>query len=331
MDKNYYKILGIEKTATDDEIKKAYRKLALKYHPDKNKSPEAEGRFKEIAEAYEVLSDKKKRQLFDQYGADGLKDGMPGSGAEHFTTQRDPRATFAQFFGNANPFGIFFGGDDPTHVFETQTMSMTGGLGDDYFAFGGPFGVVNAEPSRKRQPQDPPIERNLYVSLEEVYLGCEKKMKISRMNVANGVQFKEEKVLKICVKPGWKAGTKITFSEEGDRTPGKIPADIVFIIRDKPHPLFRREESNLRYRASITLKQALCGTEIKVPTLRNDFVTLKIYNEVIKNDTVKCIPGKGLPLPKDNKQHGDLLVSFNICFPDKIPQSTKDILMDVLP
>ena len=106
MGKDFYKILAISKTASDDEIKKAYRKLALKYHPDKNKTPQAEERFKEIAEAYEVLSDKKKRDIYDKYGEEGLKGGIPGCGNEpggtntNFTYQfhGDPRATFAQFF-----------------------------------------------------------------------------------------------------------------------------------------------------------------------------------------------------------------------------------------
>jgi DnaJ-class molecular chaperone len=118
MGKDYYHILGLSKSATDDEIKKAYRKLALKYHPDKNKSPEAEEKFKLLAEAYEVLSDKKKRDIYDQFGEEGLKGGGGGSGGgfggggsgPHFTYSfhGDPRQTFAQFFGTENPFEMFF-------------------------------------------------------------------------------------------------------------------------------------------------------------------------------------------------------------------------------
>lgn len=117
MGKDYYKILGVSKGATDDDLKKAYRKLALKYHPDKNKAPAAEERFKEIAEAYEILSDKKKRQIYDQYGEEGLSGGGGGSassgaggfnpcgsaGGQTFFYHGDPMATFAQFFGNSNP------------------------------------------------------------------------------------------------------------------------------------------------------------------------------------------------------------------------------------
>lgn len=108
MGKDYYKILGINRGATDDEIKKAYRKLALKYHPDKNKSPSAEEMFKNVAEAYEVLSDKKKREIYDQFGEEGLKGNPTGNagggghghgGNFHYSFHGDPRATFAQFFG----------------------------------------------------------------------------------------------------------------------------------------------------------------------------------------------------------------------------------------
>ena len=119
MGKDYYSILGISRSATEDEIKKAYRKLALKYHPDKNKSPEAEEKFKLIAEAYEVLSDKKKRDIYDQFGEEGLQGGGGGSSGNsgfsggsgpHFTYtfHGDPRATFQQFFGTDNPFEMFF-------------------------------------------------------------------------------------------------------------------------------------------------------------------------------------------------------------------------------
>lgn len=349
MGKDFYKILGINKGASDDEIKKAYRKLALKYHPDKNKSPAAEERFKEIAEAYEVLSDKKKRDIYDQHGEEGLKGGIPGTGGESgntFTYQfhGDPRATFAQFFGSSDPFGIFFG-NDPQRMFEGGNIFMDDGGDDVYAQMGGGRGGglgnafrsqsfnVNSSPNnRKRQMQDPPIEHDLYVSLEEVDKGCTKKMKISRMAMgSDGNPRKEEKVLNITVKPGWKAGTKITFQREGDQTPGKIPADIIFIIRDRPHPTFKREGSDIKYSAKISLKQALCGCTVKVPTLQGDNVTINTSGEIIKPNTVKRISGKGLPFPKEPSRRGDLLVAFDIKFPDSLSKDTKDVLKDLLP
>merc|ERR1712154_119401 len=114
MGKDYYKVLGVAKGASDDEIKKAYRKMALKYHPDKNKSPGAEEKFKEIAEAYEVLSDPKKREIYDKFGEDGLKQGSGcGGGAQEpgfssYSFHGDLHETFRMFFGDENPFANFF-------------------------------------------------------------------------------------------------------------------------------------------------------------------------------------------------------------------------------
>lgn len=111
-------------------------------------------------------------------------------------------------------------------------------------------------PLKKEKIQDPPVEHDLYVTLEEINSGCVKKMKISRRVLQpDGTPKKEDKYVSISVKPGWKSGTKVTFQKEGDQQKGKIPSDIVFIIRDKPHPLFRREGSDLRYTARLTLKQ----------------------------------------------------------------------------
>ncbi|XP_010155861.1 PREDICTED: dnaJ homolog subfamily B member 5-like, partial [Eurypyga helias] len=199
MGKDYYKILGIQSGANEDEIKKAYRKMALKYHPDKNKDPSAEEKFKEIAEAYDVLSDPKKRAVYDQYGEEGLKTGGGSSGGSgntfHYTFHGDPHATLASFL--------------------------------------------------------------LKVSLEEIYHGSTKRMKITRrrLNADGRTMRTEDKILNIVIKRGWKEGTKITFPKEGDATPDNIPADIVFILKDKPHSHFKRDGTNVVYTANISLKE----------------------------------------------------------------------------
>lgn len=191
---------------------------------------------------------------------------------------------------------------------------------------------VQGSPNRKHKAQDPPIEHDLYVTLEDVYGGCQKKMKISKMVMAHdGGARKEEKILNINVKPGWKAGTKITFPREGDQVPGKIPADIVFIIRDKPHPHFKREGSDIKYMSKISLRQSLCGTAVKVPTLSGETLSISTVGEIVRPNTVKRLQGRGLPFPKEPSRKGDLLVAFDIQFPNNLNQNAKDILADLLP
>lgn len=317
MGKDYYTILEISKNATDDDIKKAYRKLALKYHPDKNKSPGAEERFKEVAEAYEVLSDKKKREVYDQFGEEGLKGGIGGgnSGGPGFTYtfHGDPRATFAQFFGNTNPFQSFFDG----FGFDASDND--------------PFTVIMGS-TQSRRMQDPPVEHDLYVTLEDINTGCTKKMRISRKVIQpDGSLRQEEKILTVDVKPGWKAGTKITFPREGDQGRNIIPADIVFILKDKPHSVFKREGSDLKYSARISLKKALCGCVIEIPTLSGPKRTLNLSNEVVSPNTIKRIPNCGLPFPKEPSRRGDLLVTFDIIFPERLSTTAKEALQKALP
>lgn len=318
MGKDYYKALGLSKNATDDDIKKAYRTLALRYHPDKNKTPGAEEKFKEIAEAYEVLSDKRKRDTYDQFGEEGLKGGRQGSaGGYSYAFHGDPRATFAQFFGNANPFESFFENFGNASIFTMDdSMDME------------THGFVR----RGSKQQDPAIEYDVYCSLEDINNGCVKKMKINkRVLQPDGTTRREDKVVTINVKPGWKAGTKITFPKEGDQHPNKTPADVIFIIRDKLHPIFKRDGVDLRYTASITLKQALCGFSIDVPTLTGKHATLNFTDEVVKPNTTKRLKGYGLPYPKETSKKGDLIVDFDIAFPDKLSPQTREMFKSKLP
>jgi len=352
MGKDYYAILGVQKGASDDELKKAYRKLALKYHPDKNKAAGAEEKFKEIGEAYDVLSDPKKKQIYDQFGEEGLKGGAgnSGGGPSHagfadgftYTYHGDPRATFSQFFGTSNPFEMFMGhgglpGGRPGGVegMDIDLEDLLGGFGGQ--GRGGPFrshtftqGDMGRGPKETRV-QDATIEKEIHVALEDISKGVDKKMKISRRVYDEmGNSRSEEKVLTVTIKPGWKAGTKITFAREGDKIPGKIPADIAFVIRDKAHAKFTRDGSNIIYTHKITLRDALCGSIIEVPTLDGRKHGLNLVDEVIKPSSTKKLQGFGLPFPKDSSRKGDLIVKFDIQFPDRLSGNAKDILSDIL-
>jgi len=348
MGKDFYKILGLTKTATLDDIKKAYKKLALKYHPDKNKSQGAEEKFKEVAEAYEVLSDPDKRKKYDTLGEDAFRQGFDpsstgsgfggGPGFQYTYTTNDPRTTFSQFFGGIDPFSTFFSSGQAD--FDSDDGINGGNIGSgNPFGMGTPFSFTNIGPrgytktqqTTRSRKQDPPVERNLEVSLEEVLKGNTKKMKLNRnvFDPSTGMTTREEKIMQINIKPGWKSGTKIRFEKEGDRKPDTVPADVIFIIKDKPHPLFKREGQDIVYTARISLKEALCGTTISVKNLEGKTFEVKCNN--VTPSTIKRIAGQGLPNSKDTSKRGDLLIKFDIKFPENLTESVKNTLRGILP
>ncbi|XP_043852997.1 dnaJ homolog subfamily B member 13 isoform X3 [Dromiciops gliroides] len=257
---DYYAVLEITRSAQDADIKKAYRKLALKNHWLNARDSNSAERFKQIAEAYDVLSD----QFFDP-------DGM-----------------------------------------------------DVNLNFGGLRG-------RGIKKQDPPIERDLYLSLEDLFFGCTKKIKISR-RVMNDDRFSstiKDKILTIDVRPGWRQGTRITFEKEGDQGPNIIPADIIFIVKEKLHPRFRREDDNLFFVSSIPLGKALTCCTVEVKTLDDRLLNIPI-NDIVHPKYFKKVPGEGMPLASDPTKKGDLFILFDIQFPTHLTPTKKQLLKQAL-
>ncbi|CAB1425223.1 unnamed protein product [Pleuronectes platessa] len=338
MGKDYYDILGIGKGASEEDVKKAYRKQALKYHPDKNKSPGAEEKFKEIAEAYDVLSDPDKKDIYDRYGEEGLKGGGPsagggcggsGPGTFSYSFQGDPHAIFAEFFGGRNPFEQFFGArnggqdegmdtDDPFARFGMGGSGMGGsgmggsgmggsgmggsgmggsGMGGFPRSFSSGMGGVGGHSSVVKKQQDPAVVHDLRVTLEEVLSGCTKKMKIcrKRLNPDGRTLRKEDKILE-----------------------------------DKPHPLFKRDGSDIVYTAKISLRDALCGCTVNAPTLDNRTVTVS-NTDVVQPGMKRRVSGEGLPYHKRPDRRGDLIVEYEVKFPERLSQSARDTIAQVLP
>ncbi|KAL3519816.1 hypothetical protein ACH5RR_017965 [Cinchona calisaya] len=342
---DYYKILQVDKSAKDEDLKKAYRKLAMKWHPDKNPNnkKEAEAKFKQISEAYEVLSDPERRAIYDQYGEEGLKGqvpppdatGMPGGGGATFFQTGDgpnvfrfnPRNAndiFADFFGFSTPFGGLGGGGGGMNSGGTRSSSSV--FGDDIFSsFGeGPRNMSSVP--RKA----PPIEQNLPCSLEELYKGTTKKMKISReIADASGKTLPVQEILTIDIKPGWKKGTKITFPEKGNEQPNVIPSDLVFVIDEKLHSVFKRDGNDLVVTQKISLAEALTGYTVHLTTLDGRKLTIPI-NNVIHPEYEEVVPKEGMPIPKDPSKRGNLRIKFNIKFPARLTTEQKSGIKKLL-
>ncbi|CAH8872315.1 unnamed protein product [Trichobilharzia szidati] len=277
---DYYLLLNIPQSAQHADICKAYRRLALRYHPCRAKPGEDfNERFLAISEAYDVLSDPKKKAIYDQFGEEGLKGGAPVNSewTKPYVYHGDAHKTFMSFFGTDNPFNQF------QEEMDSQVERN----------FGGPNG-------RGFPRQDPPIEREMFLSLEEIYNGCIKKMKVSRriMNEDGHTSSIKDKILTLTVRPGWREGTRITFPKEGDQGPNTIP---------------------------VPLGQALLGCIVDVPTLDGRLLHVPI-TEIIHPGYEKVVPGEGMPLPDDSEKKGDLRIHFNIQFPKKLNGDQKLII-----
>ncbi|AGC66885.1 chaperone protein DnaJ [Candidatus Uzinura diaspidicola str. ASNER] len=335
--KDYYDILGISKTASEDDIKKAYRKLAIRYHPDKNPGNKiAEEKFKEAAEAYEVLSSPEKRNIYDKYGYEGLG-GINASQREAGYTNAGMKDLFGDFFGSA-----------------FSSFSFTGG----------------------RSFKGSDLRIRIKLSLEEISRGVEKKVKVKRMKKAKGVRFKtcihcngngkisqikntvigkfrtmttcsycngsgkmidniptganrqgminEEELVNITIPQGITEGINLKLSgkgNEGDHFEGSH-GDLIVIIEEIPHEIFKRDGVNIHYNLYISIPEAVLGTSKEVPTL-NEKVRLFIEGGTDSGKIIN-IKGKGIR-NIETHSYGDLLVHIHVWTPKKLSKDLKQI------
>lgn len=305
---DYYSVLGLQKDCTDADIKKAYRKLAIQWHPDKNESSDKDAvqeTFRRIAEAFTVLTNKKRRTIFDQYGVKGLKNGVEGF-IPAWSYNENPEEQFSDFFGSVSPFAEFFQGD-------SGFVPMFSGAGK------AKTGKVDTQTI------------NLYCSLEELYLGCSKKVSITRdrLNLDGKTVTSEDVYMTVEVQAGWRDGTKITHTCEGDEAPGMSTGDVIFLLKQKPHPRFVREKKNLIYTAKITLADALIGTTVEVKMLDGRVIPVPI-NEIVKPNQQKLVAGEGMPWASDPTKKGDLLIEFNVQYPDMLNDFQKVQIKEAL-
>lgn len=346
MGRDFYRILGMPRTATDGEIKKAYRKLAMKHHPDKNPSNKvaAEEKFKGISEAYEILSDAKKKKIYDQFGEDGLNghmgdSGSGGCGGGGFSGGgfrfNDPNDIFAQFFGGgSNPFGgggFGMGGGSPGGAGSGQAGGFNfGGPGSGFSNMGGFSGMggMGGRP-QPEQGQDVPAvalsTHQLPVSLEDLYRSATKKMKVTRRR-QNGQH--EAKILQVPLLPHYKRGTKITFDNAGDEDPYGRSGKVQFVIGEKLHSQFRRDGDNLVHKLTIPLLDAIRGGTFAVPTLAGGQRNFSKGPHQIQGGDHHRIRGAGMP--KKSGGHGDLVVEYHIRLPASMTPQQQQLIHEAL-
>jgi len=294
--KDYYKILGVAKSASPEEIKKAYRKLALKYHPDRNKgNKSAEAAFKDLNEAYAVLRDPEKRKQYDMFGAEGFHNRFS---QEDIFRGFDLGSIFREFgFGGGgrgqNPFSHMYGG--------------MGGFGH------GPSGFQGHAQGAKGQN----LVYELPMTLEELY-------NVTNKTIAYQVDGRQERV-SVKVPAGIKGGQKLRLQGKGQTGVfGGPPGDLYIQIKELEHPIFRREDADLYVKQKIRFSEAALGTEIEVPTIQQKRLKLKIPPGTQDNAKFR-LKGYGMPHYKGTGV-GNAYVEISIAVPTKLTREQKTLV-----
>jgi len=342
--RDYYEILGVNKNASKDEIKKAYRKIAIKYHPDKNPdNQEAEEKFKEAAEAYEILSNDQKRAQYDRFGHEGMRSGGGFSGA-HGMSMEDIFSQFGDIFGGHNPFESFFGGGSTS--------------------------------SARRARRGSNLRIKLKLTLDEIAHGVDKKIKVKRWVQAEGVSYKtcptcqgsgqirkvvntmlgqmvsastchscngagqiienrppgvdssglrqSEEVIDIKIPAGVHEGMQLSMSGKGNHGPnGGPPGDLIILVEEHEDEELKRDGTNILYDLYVSFIDAALGSNIEVPTIEGK-VKIKIEPGT-QSGKILRLRGKGI---KDinGYGHGDQLIHVNVWTPKKLSSEEKKIL-----
>ncbi len=298
MSEDYYKILGVQKSASDDDIKKAYRKLAMKYHPDHTKGDKAaEEKFKKISEAYAVLSDKEKRKEYDTFGAEGFR--------QRFSQEDIFRGfDFSDIFSDLGFGGNFFSG---------RGRGRGGGM---RFNFGGgpPFGSQTQQQAAMKGSD---LVYEMPLTLKEIATGTEKTISLQH-------QAGTEKIT-VKIPKGMITGKKLRLAGKGSPSPvGGAPGDLFIQAKMLNDPLYRAENYDLYMNHELKLSEAVLGTSISVPTLDGKKLSLKIPPGT-KPGTKMRMSGHGLPHMKDQKK-GDLYVKIQVNLPKTLSDEQRKLI-----
>jgi DnaJ-class molecular chaperone len=298
--KDYYAILGVSKTASDKEIRQAYRKLARELHPDVNPDKTVQERFKDVNEAYEVLSDAQKRQKYDRFGSAG------GASVD-----------FDDLFGGGRPRTRTGTADDLEDILGRHTSGRAGGGGfSDFFEslFGSGSGTPGSSTRRtastSRKGRD--VEQPIHVTIEEAFAGATRVIELADERTG------KSKRIEVKLPAGVTDGSRVRIAGQG--APGVIggaAGDLYLVVSMTPSPLFTREGNDLRVKVPASLTTAILGGEIQVPTPKGSKLALKIPAET-QNGRVFRLRGQGMPKLGGKDERGDLFAEVQVQLPEKL-------------
>lgn len=314
---NYYDVLEVSRDASESEIKKVYRTLSLKWHPDRNSAPEAKARFQEISEAYDVLSDAGKRQQHD--------DELNGVNHNPFMMHQGDGGDMEDI---GNIFNMMFGGGGVQGV---RMAGMPGGIHVFHGGGGGHFGMPGMPGLNifQQLQKPPPIIKNVKLSFNQMYMGCTIHIPIEKWVVRNQIRATELETIYVPVPPGIDDGEIIVMRDCGNAINDELKGDIKIVISVENSTPFTRQGMDLIYKKTITLKEALTGFSFDIVHMNGKTLCLNnnTNRTIIKPGFKKPIPGLGMT--RDNNT-GNLVIEFTVDFPESLTDEQTEKLNEIL-
>lgn len=345
-----YEVLQVSVEADEHEIKRSYRKLALKYHPDKNTGDEsAADMFKKVSNAYEVLSDPEKRQVYDKYGKEGLEGGAGGGGGGF----HDASDIFSMFFGG----GARERGEpkpkDIVHELEVKLDDLYNGATKKVMISRDRFCAqcegTGVKPGAKRNTCGQCRGRGVQLRTQQIFPGFHQQVQVqcpacggegetvAAADVCKGCRGKrtvrEKAVLDVHIERGEHKTAHFTFTGEGNQEPGmRLAGDVLIFLSVRAHPVFHRVNDHLMMRCPITLQEALCGFELPIEHLDGRELTVKASpGQVVHGDSAWSIYNEGMPVKgTGGLQRGKLFVCFDVEWPETLPKAQIDKIAKAL-
>ena len=310
--RDYYAVLGVQRGASEKDIKSAYRKLARKFHPDVNPNDKtAEGRFKEIGEAYAVLSDPEKRKKYDRWGPDWEKIEQAQAAGVNFggAGRGGARARTYNYGPGGSGGSVFTGGEDIGELFEQL--------------FGGAAGAATGRTRVRTAPRKgTDIEQPVEITLEEAFAGTQRTFQI--LDTQSG----ETKGVEIKIPAGAYEGLRVRVAGKGNPgAGGSPPGDLYLIVKLLPHPQYEREGDNLRVKTPVPLYTAELGGEVMVPTLKGTRLAVKVPPETQNGQRIR-LGGQGMP-KVGGSNRGDLFVEVNVQLPRNLTSREKELFEEL--